>query len=164
MNTGKLSVPGKKNGVERKIELRFNMNFRRIIVWILILFLFLPSLITLIAGATGAMTELPLSTAIAEIKSGLVESVKITGDELILLYPKDEAGLQKLGVSRKEEGSSFMEALQRAGVDESKIKVEVISQSMSKALWAVISIVLPIVGFGILMFFLMRRDMKKLKP
>ena len=158
MNTEKTSDPIKKGGVERKIELRFNMNFRRVIVWILILFLFLPSLISLLASATGTMIELPLSTAISEIKSGLVESVKVTGDELILLYPKDENGVQRLGVSRKEEGSSFMEALQRAGVDESNIRVEVVSQSISKAFWAIISIALPIVGFGVLMYFLMRRQ------
>lgn len=143
---------------EKKLEFRINLNFKRILIWLLIIFLFVPSIITYLASATGAMKELPLSTAISEIKEGKVESVKITGDELILLYPKDNNGTQVVGVSRKEEGSSFMEALQRANVDESKIKVEVESQSLNKAFWSILSLVLPIVGFGLLMFFLLRRQ------
>jgi len=158
MNMGKTQESSKKIVKERKIELKFNMNPRKIIVWVLILFLFLPSLISLLASTTGMTVELPLSTAIAEIKSGKVDSVKVTGDELILVYPKDENGAERLGMSRKEEGSSFMEALQRAGVDESKIKVEVVSQNLIKAIWAILSIVLPIAGFGILLFFLMKKQ------
>lgn len=142
----------------KKIEFRINLNSRRIIIWLLIIFLFVPSIITFLANATGVMKEIPLSTAISEIKTGKVESVKVTGDELMLLYPKDSDGKQLIGVSRKEEGSSFMEALQRAGVDESKVNIEVVSQSISKAFWNVFSLVLPIIGFGLLMFFLMRRQ------
>ena len=147
-----------KNKIEKKIELRFNMNFKKLVIWVLILFLFLPSLVSFLANASGVMTELSLSTAIAEIKEGKVEKVKVTGDELVLFYPKDESGVQKLGVSRKEEGASFMEALQRVGVDEGSVEVEVVSQDISKAFWGVLSIVLPIIGFGALMFFLMKKQ------
>ncbi|TRZ49732.1 ATP-dependent zinc metalloprotease FtsH [bacterium] len=101
---------------------------------------------------------MPLSSAIAEIKQGKVESVEIKGDDLILVYPKDVTGKQVIGTSRKEEGSSFMDQLQKAGVDESKVKVTVSSQDFSKALWNILSLVLPILGFGLLMFFLMRRQ------
>ncbi len=157
MNTEK-QVPKYTPPVGRKMEMKFEINPRRLMIWGLILFLFLPSLITFLASAFGAVKELPLSTAIAEIKSGMVESVKVNGDELLLIYPKDASGQQLVGMSRKEEGSSFMEALQRAGVDESKVKIEVASQSMAKALWAAASIILPVVGVGILMMFLMRRQ------
>lgn len=142
----------------KKMEFRINLNLRRVLIWLLIIFLFVPSLITFLASASGTMKDMPLSTAISEIKAGKVESVKITGDDLMLLYPKDAQGNQTIGVSRKEEGASFMEELQRAGVDESKIKVEVVSQTWTKAFWNIVSIVLPIIGFGFLMFFLMRRQ------
>lgn len=127
-------------------------------IWLLILFLFLPGLIKFILGSTGAVKELPLSTAIAEIKEGKVESVQIRGQELVLIYPKDENGLQVLGMSRKEDGASFMDQLQKAGVDESKIKVEVVSQDFINGFWNVMSLVLPIIGFGVLMFYIMRRQ------
>lgn len=151
-------IPSNLENKERRLELRFNFNLKRMLIWLVIIFLFVPSIISFLANASGVMKELPLSTAIAEIKGGKVESVKISGDDLILVYPKDVDGKQVMGVSRKEEGASFLEALQRAGVNEDKVKVEVESQTMSKAFWNILSLVLPIVGFGVLMFFLMRRQ------
>ena len=142
----------------KKIEFKFNLNLRRLMIWILILFLFLPGLIKFVLGSTGAVKELPLSTAIAEIKAGKVEEVQIRGQELILLYPKDSSGNQILGMSRKEDGASFMDQLQKAGVDESKVRVDVVSQDFINGLWNVMSLVLPIIGFGILMFYLMKRQ------
>jgi cell division protease FtsH len=142
----------------KKVEFKLNLNPRRMLIWILIIFLFLPSLIKFLLGSTGMVKELPLSTAIAEIKEGKVESVQIRGQELILLYPKDAEGVQLVGTSRKEDGASFMDQLQKAGVDEGKVKVEVISQDLINSFWNVISLVLPIVGFGVLMFYLMKRQ------
>ncbi len=142
----------------KKVEFKINLNLRRILIWLLIIFLFLPGLIKFILGTTGAVKELPLSTAIAEIKDGKVESVQIRGQELILLYPKDSSGIQVIGMSRKEDSSSFMDQLQKAGVDESKVKVEVVSQDFINGMWNVMSLVLPIIGFGVLMFYLMKRQ------
>lgn len=142
----------------KKVEFKLNLNLRRILIWVLILFLFLPSIVKLFLDSTGSIKELPVSTAIAEIKSGKVESVQIRGDDLILIYPKDSSGNQIIGTSRKEEGASFVDQLQKAGIDESKVKIEVVSQDFSKGFWNIMSLVLPIVGFGALMFFLMRRQ------
>ncbi len=142
----------------KKVEFKLNLNIRRLLIWFLILFLFVPYIVNFILGTTGSVVEMPLSSAIAEIKQGKVESVEIKGEELILLYPKNGEEKQTVGMSRKEEGSSFMDQLQKAGVDESKIKVTVSSQDFSKAIWSILSLVLPILGFGLLMFILMRRQ------
>jgi cell division protease FtsH len=142
----------------KKVEFKLNLNLRRILIWFLILFLFVPYIVNFLLGSTGAVVEMPLSSAISDVKTGKVESVEIKGDELILVYPKDVTGKQVIGTSRKEEGSSFMDQLQKAGIDESKIKVTVSSQDFSKAFWSIISLVLPILGFGLLMFLLMRRQ------
>jgi len=142
----------------KKVEFKLNLNLRRILIWFLVLFLFVPYIVNYLLGSTGAVVNMPLSSAIAEIKQEKVESVEIKGDDLILVYPKDAAGKQVIGTSRKEEGSSFMDQLQKAGVDESKVKITVSSQDFSKAFWNILSLVLPILGFGLLMFFLMRRQ------
>lgn len=142
----------------KKFEFKMNLNPRRLLIWFLILFLFVPYIAKFLLSSTGAMVDMPLSSAISEIKNGKVESVELKGEEIILFYPKDSEGKQVIGVSRKEEGSSFMDQLQVAGVDESKVKVSVSSQNFSKALWGILSLVLPILGFGVLMFFLMRRQ------
>lgn len=142
----------------KKIEFKLNVNLRRILIWILILLMFAPSIVNFILNSSGVVKELPESTAIAEIKAGKVDSVQVRGDEIILMYPKDSTGNAIIGTSRKEEGSSFMDQLQKAGVDESKVRVEVMSQDFSKAFWNIMSLVLPILGFGLLMYFFMRRQ------
>lgn len=142
----------------KKIEFKLNLNLRRTIIWILILMMFAPSILKFMLDSSGVIKELPVSTAISEIKAGKVEEVQIRGDELILMYPKDSSGNVLMGTSRKEEGSSFIDQLQKAGVDENKVKIEVVSQEFGRAFWNIISLVLPILGFGALMFFLMRKQ------
>jgi hypothetical protein len=100
----------------KKVEFKLNLNLRRILIWFLILFLFVPYIVNFLLGSTGAVVEMPLSSAISDVKTGKVESVEIKGDELILVYPKDVTGKQVIGTSRKEEGSSFMDQLQRPGL------------------------------------------------
>ncbi len=140
----------------KKYELKFNFNLRRILIWALILFLFLPELIFLLTKNSGIVEEIPLTTAVTEIKEGKTQKVEVRGDEIALFYP-DENNLPKIKISRKEEGSSFVDTLQNAGVDPATVKVEIASMAVSRTIAAVASLVLPIVGFGLLMFFLMRR-------
>lgn len=142
----------------KKMEVKINFNLRRILMWGLILFLFLPGIVKYFLGSSGLIKQVPLSQAITEIKEGKVESLQIRGDDLMIYYPKDASGVQGLGISRKENGSSFVDQLQKAGVDESKVKIEVVSQDFGNAFWDVISLVLPILGFGALMFFMMKKQ------
>lgn len=142
----------------KKVEFKLNINLKRLMVWFLILFLFVPYIVNFLLDSSGALVEMPLSSAISDVKNGKVESVDIKGDDLLIYYQKDSSGKQIIGTSRKEEGASFMDQLQKAGVDESKVKISVTSQDFSKAFWSIISLVLPILGFGLLMFILMRRQ------
>ncbi len=142
----------------KKVEFKINFNMRRALMWLLVVFLFVPSLIKLFLGSTGLVKNLSLSEVVTEIKKGQIQRVEIRGDDIMVYYPKDDKGTEPVGVSRKEEGSSFYDQLQKAGVDESKVKIEVVSQDFGKAFWDVISMVLPIVGFGILMFYMMKRQ------
>jgi len=141
----------------KKYEFKLNLNLRKLVIWGLILFLFLPELIFLLTKNSGIVEEIPLTSAITEIKSGNVERVEIRGDEIALFYPTDDKNIPKLKLSRKEEGSSFIETLQKADIDPSKVKVEVSSMAFSQIIGSVVSLVLPILAFGALMFFLMRR-------
>ena len=126
----------------KKYELKFNFSLRRLLIWVLILFLFLPEAIFLLTKNAGIVEEIPLTSAISEIKTGNVEKVEIRGDEIALIYP-EENGVPKIKLTRKEEGSSFVETLQRAEVDPGKVKVEVASQTFSRIFGGVVSLVLP---------------------
>lgn len=146
----------KKNQV-KKIEIKMRFNLRKALMWFLFLALFLPGIISFFGG-NGLLKEIPLSEGLRDIKEGKVEKVEIQGDELLFYYGGDE-DWENIRVTRKEEGSGFVEILQGAGIGEGEVKVEVKSQDFSNAVWNVLSLVLPIVLFGALMYFLTRRQM-----
>lgn len=127
-------------------------------MWILILFLFLPSIVKLFLGNSGLVKNLSISEVITEIKQQKITKVQIRGDDIMVYYPKDDKGVEPIGISRKEEGSSFIDQMQKEGIDASKVKIEVVSQDFGKAFWDIISLLLPILGFGLLMFFMMKRQ------
>lgn len=139
-----------------KKEFRIQLNLRSMLIWGLILFLFVPELLMWWSRNEGIVDEIPLSNAIEEIKSGSVEKVEVKGDEVVLYYPEVD-GKPKLRLTRKEEGSSFVEILQREEIDQSKVKVEVSSMAFSNLFGNFLTLILPIVLFGGLMFFMMRR-------
>ncbi len=142
----------------KKLEFKVNFNIKRFLMWILILFLFLPSIVKLFLGNSGLVKNLSISEVITEIKQQKITKVQIRGDDIMVYYPKDDKGVEPIGISRKEEGSSFIDQMQKEGIDASKVKIEVVSQDFGKAFWDIISLLLPILGFGLLMFFMMKRQ------
>jgi cell division protease FtsH len=142
----------------KKFEFKVRFSPRRLLVWFLVIFLFVPSLLGLLGESTGVIENIALSEAINEIKNEKVDKVEIRGDDLVLYYPEVD-GVPKMKLARKEEGTGFVELLQGAGIDENKVKVEVASQELSKAFWGMISLVAPIVGFGFLLYFMSKRQM-----
>src|SRR3989344_5699858 len=92
----------------KKYELKFNFNLRRMLIWGLILFLFVPELVFLLTKNSGIVDEIPLTEAITEIKSGKVEKVEVRGNEVALFYPT-ENDIPKVRLTRKEDSGSFMD-------------------------------------------------------
>lgn len=142
----------------KKMEFKININFRRLLIWLFVLFMFLPGLVKFFLDGSGLVKNIGLSEVISEVKNGKVEKIQIRGNDILVYYPKDSNGAEVMAISRKEEGSSFMDQLQKAGIDESKVKVEAVSQDFGRAFWDVISLLLPIVGFGLLMMFMMKKQ------
>ena len=107
----------KKKQVKR---FEIKLNPKRLLIWFLIIFLFLPSLLGFLGEETGVIENIALSEAVKEIKDEKVEKVEIRGDELVLFYPEVD-GVPHLKLARKEEGSGFVEILQGAGIDENNV-------------------------------------------
>lgn len=144
--------------IKKKFELKVNLNFKKLAIWLLIIFLFVPEIIAYFGKKSGVVAEIALTDALAEIKNGKVERVEVRGDEVALFYPIKEGSTDPvLKITRKEENSSFIETLQREGVDSTKIKVEISSLAFTKILAGILSFALPILGFGLLMLFMMKR-------
>lgn len=139
----------------KKLELKFNFNLRRMLIWFLILMLFIPGFLGFIGGAS-LFDNLAISEVISEVKERRVEKIEIKGEELVLYYPEKE-GVQQIKLSRLEPGTSFLELLQREGVDPTSVKIDVSSQTASKLIWGMLSFLAPVLGFGLLMFLLMRQ-------
>ena len=142
----------------KKIEVKMKFNLRKFLTWMLFLFLFLPGIISFLGGGEGLLEEMSLSDGLEDIKNGEVEKVEIRGDDLMFYYEGEE-DLENIRTTRKEEGSSFIEILQGAEIENGAVNVEVKSQDLSKAIWNVLSLVLPILLFGGLMYFITKRQM-----
>lgn len=134
----------------RKVELRMNFNLRKLLLWLLIFLMFVPFLVSLLNPAS-LLPNISISEAMGDIKAGRVKQVELQGDEILLTYEGEE-----IKVSRKEEGSSFVEMLQREGIAADAVPVKVGSQALGKALGVILINVLPILGFGFLLWFMTR--------
>ena len=130
----------------KKIEVKMKFNLRKLLTWLLLLFLFLPGIISFLGGGEGLLDEVSLSDGLQDIKEGKVEKVEVRGDDLMFYYGGEEE-LDKIKTARKEEESSFVEILQGAGIENGAVKVEIKSQDLSNAIWNVLSLVLPIILF-----------------
>lgn len=148
MATRKKPVP---KTPKKKMELKFNFNLKKLLVWGLILLLFLPFLVSLF-DPTAFLEEISISQAISDVKEEKVEEIKLQGDKLVLDYGED-----KIRVSRKEEGVSMVEILQREGVDPSRVNIEVGSQMLGEVVSSLLINILPIIGFGVILYFMMRQ-------
>lgn len=137
---------------KKKMELKLNFNLKKLLIWGLILMLFLPFVVSLF-DPTAFLEEISISQAISDVKQEKVEEIKLQGDKLVLNYGDDE-----VKVSRKEEGVSMVEILQREEVDPAKVNIEVGSQALGETVTALLVNILPIVGFGAILYFMMRQS------
>lgn len=136
----------------KKIEMQFNFNFRRMLLWFLILLLFMPFLYSLFGDFAGK-EEIPLSQVVADIKAGEVEKVEIAGNTLDVYY----ADRDEPEVSRIEDRGTLVSVLQDAEVDVSSVEIVVADQSMSRLWIDILSALLPLVLMGVFFLFLIRQ-------
>jgi cell division protease FtsH len=135
----------------KKFELRLNFSPKRILLWVIILLLFAPFVLSLIA-ATSLEEEIPLSEALADIKNQRVEKIEVEGESLHLTY---KSGEQRL--SRKEGTETLIEILERTNIDPGSITIEVKDQSLGRIWWDILGTVLPLVLMGVFFLFLIRQ-------
>lgn len=134
----------------KKIEMKFNFSPKKIFLWLMIGLMFVPFLLSLI-DPSSVLPSVTITQAIQDIRDGKVDKIELQGDEMMLSYFNEE-----VKVSRKEEGSSLIEILQREGIDDQRVQVEVASQAMGRAVSAILVNVLPIVGFGFILWWMTR--------
>jgi cell division protease FtsH len=134
----------------RMVKLGFNP--KRLVIWLVILFLFLPFFLSLFAGPLPA-GKVSISQLLNDIKENKVDKIDVEEEKILVTY-KDEQGIYE---SRKEATESFTEILNNAGIDPASVNYNNKDTSASKAWENILQIFLPVVLTGVIFLFIMRQ-------
>ena len=118
---------------------------RNSFIYLLIVVAIIAIFFTLFSEPLGGSREVPVSQVIQMAASGDVDTIEVSGDKLTVLTTNGETV-----TSRKEEGSSMVEILERAGVDPVARRVDVIVKGSSGlgSLFRILINFLPLIFFG----------------
>lgn len=130
----------------------FKFDFRKLIVWGLILFLFLPAIVSYVGGAVDD-SKLTISQAMADIRDGKTKNVEVVGDQLLLDY-----GEANIKFTSKEVGQSFTDLLEQYSIDPATVTFNVHNSSFWDSLGGIVNILMlaVMVFFAIMIFRQMR--------
>lgn len=112
----------------------FKFDLKKMLVWGLIVFLFIPAIFTWMGGASDDL-NVTLSQSMQDIKEGKVKSVEVIGDQVVLDY-----GEQTMKFSTKETGQSFTELLTQYEISPSEVNFKVHNSSFMDKLGGVLNI------------------------
>jgi len=140
----------KKSSGKKKVEFRLKINLWKVILTILFIMFFLPFVITAFELKGGDL-KVTTSQALNDIKEGKVKEVLVQDSKLLITY--DDG---KTKVATKENNESFAELLDKEKIEPSKVKYNVIDQSLTKVIGEVAGIVLPIILMAAFFFFIIR--------
>lgn len=146
-------MASKKKQNDKKIsEFRLNLNLRTVIMAVLGIFFLIYLYYSFTAEINRAFPEKPLSTVIQEIKEDRIDKIEII-DNKILIYYKNES----MGTTYKEPSSSFIETLQNAGVDITKVNITPKDTTGSAGLINFLSNLIPTILMVVFFIFLFRQ-------
>ena len=118
----------------------FKFDLKRMIVWSLILFLFVPAIVTWLGGGVKDAT-ITITQVMEDVRSGAIKSVEVVGDNLILDYlPAQAGGEQTVKFSNKETGQSFTELLTQYEIDPATVNFTIRNGSFMDKLGGVLNI------------------------
>jgi len=102
----------------------------------------------------GGSEEVPITEIIGRAQSGQLKSIVVNGDSLEAITINDESL-----TSRKELGSSIVEQLESAGVNNGRGKVDIVVEGTGGfgSLIGILLNLLPIIFFGAILLFMMRQ-------
>jgi len=112
----------------------FKFDLKKMLVWGLILFLFVPAIMTWLGGAAADL-NVTISQAMMDIKEEKVKGVEVVGDQVLLDY-----GDQVMKFSTKETGQSFTELLTQYQIDPSTVNFKVKNGSFMDKLGGILNI------------------------
>jgi len=112
----------------------FKFDLKKMLIWSLILFLFVPAIVTWFGGAASDL-NITQSQAMQDLREEKVKSVEVVGDQVILDY-----GDQIMKFSTKETGQSFTELLTQYEIDPSTVNIKIKNGSFMDKLGGILNI------------------------
>ena len=129
-------------------------SMRSIFIYLLISVAVIAIFFTMFSEPFGGSKEVPITEIIGRAQSGELKSVVVNGDSLEATTINDETL-----TSRKELGSSIVEQLESAGVNNGRGKVDIVVEGTGVFgnLLGILLNLLPIIFFGAILLFMMRQ-------
>jgi len=121
----------------KKIEFKFKINLKNLLLWALILWVGFSFLVSLRMQVPGK-EKIPLSQVLNDIKQGKIEKIEVEDSRLYLTYKDGQIFL-----SQKEPGVSFTETLKSADISPQEVNLVVKDLPISGTLLDIISTVIP---------------------
>lgn len=136
----------------KQLEVKVNVNefFRKGLLYLFILLLFLPALFAIFKKDPSA--QLTMSQLITDVREQKIKKLSVSGSEVTATYA-DES--QK--VARKEDGQQVVQVLEAADIDLSQVDVQVEDVSFSQIFWDLAISVFPILLMVIVFAIIFRR-------
>ena len=129
-------------------------SMRKSLIYLLIILAITAIVFTLFSDAVGGTQEIPINEVVELTARGDVAIIEVRGNTLDIVTVSGE-----LLTSRKEDGSSIVEILERAGVDPLTSNVDIIVKGNSglSSFVGILFNFLPLIFFGAVLMFMMRQ-------
>jgi len=105
-----------KKAIEKQTGGKVKMvkfNPKRMVIWLVVLFFVMPFFLSMFMEPMP-VDKVGMSQLLNDIKAEKVERIEVEEERLLIKYKGQEEGMVE---SRKEAGESFVEILDRAGID-----------------------------------------------
>ncbi len=131
----KIQLPKMSEMANKPVKVwSFKFDLKKMLVWSLVLFLFVPAIFTWMSSSTADL-NVTLSQAMQDIKDSKVQNVEVIGDQVVLDY-----GEQSMKFSTKETGQSFTELLTQYDINPSDVNFKVHNGSFMDKIGGVLNI------------------------
>src|SRR5581483_727352 len=140
---------------DKKIKLpqkgiKIKINLVKVGIFFLVFLTLLPFLLAFFETKIED-SQISLTRGLQDLKDGKVDRVVVQNDKLTFEYK--DGGVKS---TTKESNISFVEMLDKAHIDPSKVDYKVADQTVSNAIGNIAGIVLPVLLTGAAIFFLIR--------
>jgi cell division protease FtsH len=145
-----MAVAGKNGSGEKRkgvvVQMQFNLQN---MAWLVVLVVMGMSLVGLYFTGSKVGRDKQLSQVLVEIDEGKVDRVEVSGNRLTYYY-KDQKN--EPYYSRMSDGETFVEILEKSGIDPKKVNFEIKDQTMGQVLAAVLP---SLLGTGLVIVVLL---------